>query len=75
MLLMIVSVRVSSKGRIVHSAKNQCRKLETNIPRKGIARPKSLFRAGSTVLASALLNLLENSLGRSKPATRLMQAQ
>jgi hypothetical protein len=25
--------------------------------------------------SAALLNLLENSLGRSKPATRLMQAQ
>ncbi len=34
-----------------------------------------LFRADSTVLVSALLNFLENSLGRSKPATRLMQAQ
>ncbi len=30
-----------------------------------------LFRADS----AALLNLLENSLGRSKPATRLRQAQ
>jgi hypothetical protein len=30
-----------------------------------------LFRTDS----AALLNLLENSLGRSKPATRLMQAQ
>jgi hypothetical protein len=29
----------------------------------------------TTVPASALLNLLENSLGRSKHATRLMQAQ
>jgi hypothetical protein len=26
-------------------------------------------------IALSLLNLLENSLGRSKPATRLMQAQ
>ncbi len=36
-------LRVGGRASASCTAKNQCRKLETNIPRKGIARPLSHF--------------------------------